>query len=97
MTSVHREYEGRGIAAFVIGTASIPLIYPLGILLGPLALWLGISAYRRINRSTGTLTGSGLAIAGIATGGIVCGFYAAALFFELLALTLFGSLIPAAP
>ena len=87
----------RAIASFVIGIASIPLIYPLGILLGPLGLWLGISSYRRINRNAARLTGSGLAIAGIATSGIVCGFYAAALFFELLALTLFGSLIPAAP
>jgi hypothetical protein len=97
LRSFHREYDGRAIAAFVIGTASIPLIYPLGILLGPLALWLGISAYRRINRSAGTLTGSGLAVVGITTSTIVCGFYAAALFLELLALTLFGSLIPAAP
>jgi hypothetical protein len=93
----HREHDGRSIAAFVIGIVSIPLIYPLGILLGPLGLWLGITSYRRINRNAGRLSGSGLAIAGITTGGIVCAFYTAALLFELLALTLFGSLIPAAP
>ena len=87
----------RAIVSFVIGIASIPLIYPLGILLGPLGLWLGISSYRRINRNAGTLTGSGFAISGIAASGIVCGFYVAVLFFELLAFTLFGSLIPAAP
>jgi hypothetical protein len=88
-----KDVEGRAIAALVIGIVSIPLIYPLG----PLGLWLGISSYRGINRSGGRLAGSGLAIAGIATSGIACGFYAAALLFELLALTLFGSLIPAAP
>ncbi len=97
MTAVHTEYEGRAIAALVIGTASIPLIYPLGILLGPLALWLGISGYRRINCSAGTLTGSGVAIAGIAMSAFVCGVYALALYIELLSFLVFGDLIPAAP
>jgi len=92
-----KDYEGRTMAAFIVGVSSIPLIYPLGILLGPIGLWMSIWAYRRINRPGSNLAGSGLAIAGIATSGIVCGFYAAVLLFELLSLTLFGSLIPAAP
>jgi hypothetical protein len=93
--STRREYDGRAIAALIIGIVSLLLIYPFGILLGPFGLWLGVSAYRRINRSGGKLRGSGLAIAGVATSGIVCGFYTVALVFEGISLALSGSLIPA--
>jgi Domain of unknown function (DUF4190) len=79
----------------VLGICSIVLIYPLGVLLGPLALWFGITALRRINRSGRSLNGSGLAIAGIVMGAIVCGLYVAILLAELAALLLTGGLIPA--
>jgi uncharacterized protein DUF4190 len=79
----------------VLGICSILLIYPFGVLLGPLALWFGITALRRINRSGRGLAGSGLAVAGIVMGAIVCGLYALILLAELAAFLLTGSLIPA--
>jgi len=66
-----KAHEARAIAALVLGICSIVLIYPLGILLGPLALWFGITGLRRINRSRLALAGSGLAIAGIGCGGLL--------------------------
>jgi hypothetical protein len=90
-----KAHEARAIAALVLGICSIVLIYPLGILLGPLALWFGITGLRRINRSRLALAGSGLAIAGIVTGGIVCGFYALIAFFEIVVFLLTGGPIPA--
>ncbi len=92
-----KDYEVRVTAAFIVGIVSIPLIYPLGILLGPVGLWLSISAYRRIDRSAGRLAGSRLAIAGIASSAFVCGLYALALYLELLSFLVFGDFIPAAP
>lgn len=92
-----KDYEVRVTTAFIVGVVSIPLIYPLGVLLGPIGLWLGISAYRRIESSGGRLAGSGLAIAAITTSALVCAFYGAALYIELLSFLLFGELIPAAP
>jgi hypothetical protein len=79
----------------VLGICSIVLIYPLGILLGPLALWFGITALRRINRSGRSLDGSGFAIAGIVMGAIVCSLYSVILLTELAAFLLTGGLIPA--
>jgi hypothetical protein len=90
-----KRHEARAIAALVLGVCSIVLIYPLGIVLGPLALWFGITGLRRINRSGRTLSGSGLAIAGIVTGAIVCAFYALIVFFELISFLLSGGPIPA--
>jgi hypothetical protein len=87
--------EAHAIAALVLGIGSIVLIYPLGVLLGPLALGFGVSALRRINRSRPTLTGSGQAIAGIVTGGIVSGFYALIVDFELVSFVLTRGPIPA--
>jgi hypothetical protein len=95
LTAPVGSHEGRAIAALVLGICSIVLIYPLGILLGPLALWFGITGLRRINRSRRALAGSGQAIAGIVMGGIVCGFYALIVFFELVAVLLTGEPIPA--
>ncbi|HXB04064.1 MAG TPA: hypothetical protein VNY77_04235 [Candidatus Angelobacter sp.] len=71
------------------------MIYPLGIALGPIALWLGISALRRINRGGGSRGGLGLAIASVATSGVTCGLYGVALVLEVASLFLTGQLIPA--
>jgi hypothetical protein len=87
--------DSRAIAALVLGICSIVLIYPLGILLGPLALGFGITALRRINRNGRRPAGSGIAIAGIVMGVIVSGFYALIVFFEAVAFVLTGGLIPA--
>ena len=88
-------HEARAIAALVLGICSLVLIYPLGILLGPLALWFGITGLRRINRSGRRLVGSGKAIAGVVMGAVVCAFYALVAFFEVVAFLLTGGLIPA--
>ena len=90
-----RQREARATAALVLGTCSIVLIYPLGLMLGPLALWFGISAIWRIQSGDGHVAGLGLAIAGTVTGGIVSGFYALILLLEVVAFLLSGGPIPA--
>jgi len=89
--------EPRAGLALVTGILSVLLIWPLGILLGPAAVALGIAGLRRIRRANGTLTGSYMSIAGLTMGGVVCGLYLGALFLEIAALVLFGQMIPAAP
>jgi uncharacterized Tic20 family protein len=90
-----RNREARATAAFVLGICCIVLMYPLGVVLGPLALWFGISALRRIQMVNSNLGGLGFAIAGIVMGAIVSGLYALILFFEMAAFLLTGGLIPA--
>ena len=87
--------EARATAALVLGICCIVLIYPLGVVLGPLALWFGISALRRVQRANGNLGGLGFAIAGIVMGAIVSAFYALILFFEVVVFLLTGGPIPA--
>jgi len=70
-------------------------MYPLGVVLGPLALWFGISALRRIQMVNSNLGGLGFAVAGIVMGAIVSGLYALILFFEVVVFLLTGGLIPA--
>src|SRR5215204_3055003 len=53
--------------ALVLGILSVMCCY-IGVIIGPTALLLGISANQEIKRSGGTVTGGGLAIAGIVTG-----------------------------
>jgi hypothetical protein len=60
--------SGMAIAAMVCGIMSIPCTGFLGIVLGPTALGLGISARRAIGRSNGWKKGEGMAIAGIVLG-----------------------------
>jgi Domain of unknown function (DUF4190) len=95
LTAPAKSHEARAIAALVLGICAIVLIYPLGILLGPMALWFGITGLRRINRSGRALAGSGQAIAGIVMGAIVCALYALIVFFELVAVVLTGGPMPA--
>ena len=78
-----------------MGIASVALIYPLGVVLGPIALLFAVSVLRRINGSDGILAGARLAKAGAICGGLVTAFYLLALLAELAALLLFGSFIPA--
>jgi uncharacterized Tic20 family protein len=90
-----RKREGRATAALVLGICCIVLIYPLGVVLGPLALWFGMSALRRIQKSNGSLPGLGFAIAGTIMGAIATGLYAVILLFEAVAFVLTGGPIPA--
>ena len=77
-----------------MGIASVVLIWPFGIVLGPLAFLFGTSTVRHINASGGTLTGARLARAGAICGGSVTALYLLALLAELEAILLFGSAIP---
>jgi hypothetical protein len=79
----------------VLGVCCIALIYPLGVVLGPLALWFGISALRRIQKSSGSLPGLGFAIAGVVMGAIATALYALILVVEVVAFLLTGGPIPA--
>ena len=59
--------SGKATASLVCGIIGI-LIF--GIILGPLAIGLGVSAKNDINNSQGTLTGTGQAAAGIVCGAV---------------------------
>jgi len=56
------------IAAMVCGILSIPCTGFVGIILGPTALGLGLSARRSIGNANGWKRGEGMAIAGIVLG-----------------------------
>jgi len=59
---------GTAVGALVCGITSILCTGFVGIVLGPTALGLGLSARRRIRASNGWRTGEGMAIAGIVCG-----------------------------
>ena len=89
--------EARPMLALVLGVAAVVLVWPLGILLGPAAFWVGISAVRRINRAPGLLTGGGRARAGAIIGAVISGMYLFWVLADVVAIFMFGSAIPAAP
>jgi hypothetical protein len=60
---------GKATAALVLGIATF-VVFPLAILLGPIALVLGIQALRQVKGSPPGTPGQGMAIAGIVLGGI---------------------------
>jgi hypothetical protein len=62
--------DGMAIAAMVCGIVSLTCAGFIGIVLGPLALILGLRSRNRIDSSPGTLRGSGMAITGIVLGAI---------------------------
>jgi hypothetical protein len=67
--------EGRAILALILAIAAVVLVWPLGIVLGPAAFWVGVSAVRRINRAPRLLTGAGRARIGAIIGAVVSGMY----------------------
>ncbi len=89
--------EARAAVALILSIAAGVLVWPFGILLGPAAFWLGISAIRRINRAPGVLTGAGRARTGIIIGAVVSGMYLFWVLADVVAVFMFGSPIPAAP
>jgi Domain of unknown function (DUF4190) len=66
-TVVERKKSGKAIAALVLGILS--LVAPLGIVLGVIAIILGILARKEIQASI-ALDGDGMALAGIITGAL---------------------------
>jgi hypothetical protein len=89
--------ESRAAVALILGIAAIVMIWPFGILIGPAAFWLGMSAVRRINAAPGRLAGARRARAGVFMGALVCGMYLFVAVVEVVATFLFGAPIPAAP
>jgi hypothetical protein len=89
--------EARAAVALILGIAAVVLVWPLGILLGPTAFWVGISAVRRINRAPGVLTGAGRARAGVIIGALVSAMYLSWVLADVVAIFMFGSPLPAAP
>jgi len=79
--------DGMAIAALVVGVIA-PMAAMFdgvpGVILGSVAVFLGLSSRRRIKRSGGTLQGSGLALAGWIAGlcGIVLGLIIAVVLFS---------------
>lgn len=82
--------SGKSIASLVVGIASI-ILWFLGLLLGPIALFLGISARKDVARQPGT-GGAGMAIAGIVLGSIGCFLGLLGLAFFLTLLAAFGTI-----
>jgi len=89
--------EGRAVLALILAIAAVVLVWPLGIVLGPAAFWVGVSEVRRINRAPGLLTGGGRARAGAIIGAVVSGMYLFWILADVVAIFMFGSPIPAAP
>lgn len=89
--------EPRAGLALILGILAVVLIWPLGILLGPAAFWVGLSAVRRINRAPDQLTGSGRARIGAIIGALVSGMYLFWILADVASIFAFGSPIPAAP
>jgi hypothetical protein len=80
--------DGMAIAALVVGViAPVAALFDgvPGVIMGSVAVFLGLSSRRRINRSGGQLQGGGLALAGWIVGlcGIVLGVLIAILFLGL--------------
>lgn len=87
--------EPRAAWSFAFGVVSI-VVLPVGVIMGPLALMIGIGALRRIRNGAGLLTGVDCAVTGVVLGAVVTGLYMAVVGAEVASILLFGSPIPAA-
>jgi uncharacterized Tic20 family protein len=89
------EYEPAAKTALAASIVGLVLIWPFGIVLGPFAVWSGISARYRIQAAGGRLRGLTMAAAAIAIGSVVCALCALGLLAELVSFVSTGSWIPA--
>jgi hypothetical protein len=89
--------EAGSTVALILGISAVVLLWPFGILLGPAAFFVGVSAVRRINAAAGRLTGAGRAQAGAIMGSVVSGMYLCFVLVQVVAIFAFGAPIPAAP
>jgi hypothetical protein len=94
LTAVTAEHDRGATNALAMAVASL-LIFPLGVVLGPAALFFGIRAIRRISRSEGRLTGQPSAIVATAIAAVVCALWSVVLIAEIVVLVGTGGLIPA--
>jgi uncharacterized Tic20 family protein len=88
-------YEPAAKTALAAGLVGLLLLFPFGPLLGPMALWSGLTARRRIQAAGGKMAGSGVAMAGIVIGAIVCALSVSMVIAEVATFMLTGGLIPA--
>ncbi len=89
--------EARAGIGLALGITAVVFIWPIGILLGPAALWVSLRALDRIKRAGGELSGFGIAAAGALLSCSVCSLYLFFIAIESVAVLAFGDLIPAAP
>jgi hypothetical protein len=69
----YRVTDSGAVVALIVGIASIVLLcacQPAALVAGGVALFVGLSARRRINASAGAVAGDGLAMGGVVTGAI---------------------------
>ena len=59
----------KAVAALILGVTAL-VVFPLAIVLGPLALAFGLKAVGELKRSAAGTPGQGMAVAGLALGGI---------------------------
>jgi hypothetical protein len=86
--------DGRAVAALICGILAVVLwlCYAVpGLVLGPVAFFLGLSARRRIAVSGGTLSGGGFALAGMILGAVGFGLGIVYLLFFAGMIALFAS------
>lgn len=65
--------DSGAVVALIVGIASIVLLCacgPAAVVAGAVALFVGLSARRRIRAAAGSAGGDGMALAGVITGGI---------------------------
>ena len=63
----------KALAAMIVGIVGVPFAFccfPIGLVLGIVALVLGIFSRREVDASGGTQSGSGMALAGIVLGAL---------------------------
>lgn len=98
--------EGRATAALVVGIVAAAGIFCNGVpavILGPVAIFLGLTAHHRIRASQGTLGGAGMAMAGWILGiaATTIGIFLVVLFLGVMAFTFWAvsqaTPVPATP
>src|SRR2546428_13653073 len=80
--------------ALAAGIVAVVLVFPIGLGLGPLAVWSGVSALRRINEADPRGHGARLAVAGLGLGTIAPSFAPAMLIGEVTLFALTAGSIP---
>jgi Domain of unknown function (DUF4190) len=76
------DVSGEAVASMICGIVSL---FFIGIILGPIAICLGVSAKNKIKANPQALTGGCQATAGIVTGSIAVALYAIIIIFVLIA------------
>ena len=97
---VPQQTDGQATAALVVGILSLFGVMCYGVpalILGPIAIFLGLNARSRIRASGGTVGGSGFATAGWITGAVGLALGAALLLFVIVFYGFFFWLIATHP